>query len=366
MERYNLLTEGDPTPTLADVLASPERKDVTFAFSFHNAVVSDDSSRNVTVHLVLKFRYDESIIEDILGAEKPARAVEKRYGEAFRIFPFCIFNSVREEPISWTYQNTGGKVYERIELFVELTTVRYLRYFPFELSLLPLKVGTDGTAKTGLVNLRPELKPGTNIPNADFGVFAKATSELHIGNIETALDDTVFCRMFVRDLSGKTLGNLAGIYTRVYCVFFFQAPVSENMFKYIILSTLLLNLPIFVADADKESMVSTVLAIALSDIALIFTLPRQKNATFTAEVLIISHVLYELLLVFAMCYKKLIWNSEVGIVGVGMANLIATISTVAFVSFEYWQFRGLVTTIKNKFKHTEGQVGAFDEVDQEI
>ena len=33
-----------------------------------------------------------------------------------------------------------------------------MRYFPFVLKLLNLKVGSDGTGKTGTINLLPERK----------------------------------------------------------------------------------------------------------------------------------------------------------------------------------------------------------------
>ena len=94
----------------------------------------------IRLHLVLKFRYDEEIIEPVLYATKPARDYEKVYGSPVRIFPFCIFNSTEEVPISWTYQCRAGRVYERIEMYATVTMIRHDRFFPFELKLLALKV----------------------------------------------------------------------------------------------------------------------------------------------------------------------------------------------------------------------------------
>mmetsp|Transcript_1450 Transcript_1450/g.3679 ORF Transcript_1450/g.3679 Transcript_1450/m.3679 type:complete len:383 (+) Transcript_1450:121-1269(+) len=368
--------EDNQEGVIARVLASPERRDVIFGFSFHNASVDHDNA-TVAMHLVFKFRYDDSIIEDILGAEKPAKSLERRYGEAHRIFPYCIFNSVSEEPISWAYQNEGGRVYERIELFATLTMVKYLRYFPFQLLLLPLKVGTDGMAKTGLINLKPETRAGSDAPNVDFGIFTKATSALSIrGDTAKAMNDQVMCRMFVRDLSRKSMGNVAGTYTRVYTVFFFQAPFFEtlsNLLKYVIVSTVMLNLTSFVL-SSAEAILSAVLAISLADIALLFTLPKHTTA-ITAERVVICHVLYELMLaivLLASYYWRGWWHDEVKRLSgadygsVFYANVAATVLTVGFVLREWHCYRQLVQTIKQKFHPVHGQVGAFDEVDREI
>ena len=69
---------------------------VHHAFSLHNMTSSDNGMQ---LHLVLKFRYDVSCIA-LFGAEKPEKDVENRYGDPRRLFPYCIFNSVEETPIS--------------------------------------------------------------------------------------------------------------------------------------------------------------------------------------------------------------------------------------------------------------------------
>ena len=172
MESYTTLSPpaDDARERIEAVLHDKGRVNVEHAFSLHNMV---EVTSGVRLHLVLKFKYDESAIEAVFGATKPAKDVEKRYNEAFRLFPYCLFNSIDEVPLSWTYQNNGGRVYERVEVLVTLTDVRYMRHYPFELRLLNIKVGSDGTAKTGLVNLLPEVKKGTTTPNVDFGVFTK-------------------------------------------------------------------------------------------------------------------------------------------------------------------------------------------------
>ena len=92
---------------------------------------------------------DEEIIEKVFGAQKPEHRIVKEYGSPHRIFPYCIYNSIDEAHISWTYTNTEGRVYERAELFTTVVSVSYQRYYPWELTLLSIKVGSDGTAGTG-------------------------------------------------------------------------------------------------------------------------------------------------------------------------------------------------------------------------
>jgi len=180
--------DDDATRAAIDeLLSDPARRNVVHSYSLHAAT---EVEGGLKLHLVLKFRYDEALIEEYFGATKPSKAVEKRYGDAHRLFPYCIFNSIEETNISWTYQNKDGKVYERIELFVTVTSVTYSRYHPHILKLLCLKVGSDGTAKTGAINLRPELDEAGR-PNVDFGVFKKETSEYRIADNGVETGDVV-------------------------------------------------------------------------------------------------------------------------------------------------------------------------------
>lgn len=172
-----LINPGRERDKIDAVLHDANRVNVEHAYSLHNMV---EVEGGVRLHIVLKFKYDVENIETVFGASKPLADVQKLYGVAHRLFPYCIFNSIDEVPLSWTYQNNAGRVYERIEMLVTLTDVKYMRHYPFELRLLNIKVGSDGTAKTGRVNLLPEVKKGTTEPNVDFGVFTKATSALQI------------------------------------------------------------------------------------------------------------------------------------------------------------------------------------------
>ena len=58
-----------------------------------------------------------------------------------------------------------------------------------------LWVGSDGTAKTGAINLRPELDRAGR-PNVDFGVFKKETSDYRIAENGVETGDVVryLCR----------------------------------------------------------------------------------------------------------------------------------------------------------------------------
>ena len=269
------------------------------------------------------------------------------------------------------YQNKGGQVYERIELFTTVTSVQYMRYYPFVLKLLNLKLGSDGTAKTGVINLLPELKPGTTEPNVDFGVFTKETSAYRIApnGIETG---DVICRMVVRDLTGDSLGNLSGIYTRIYTVFFFEAPWVENFVNYCVFSTLMLHLTIFLPRLDLASLIGTVLAVALTEVALLFVMPVTDEFT-TAE----SVVLFQALYVIAMAFVVGLTCDDAE--GAGdtarcavqqshmlVANVLITFVTVLWLMREYRAYLRLVSKIKGKFKSVHAFVGMFKDIDGQI
>ena len=349
---------------LEAVLKDPTRINVEHAFSLHNMV---EVEGGVRLHIVLKFKYDAEHIEPVFGATKPEQDVQKLYGEAHRLFPYCIFNSIDEVPLSWTYQNNAGRVYERIEMLVTLTDVKYMRHYPFELRLLSIKVGSDGTAKTGRVNLLPEVKKGTQEPNVDFGVFKKKTSALQISADAVEKGD-VICRMVMRDLQGDSLGNLNGLYTRVYTVFFFETPYWENLFKYIILSTLLLHTAMFLPGEPPSTIVSTVLSIVLTEVALLFVMPETGDFT-TAESVVVFHSMYMLILGYTIAAATMLSGSSeapvtpMTIVGV---NVGITAVTLVYVMQQYAQFKKLVKTIKAKFQSSHPLVGTYGQIDEQI
>lgn len=379
------------------LLSDPMRKNVEHAFSLHNMVPAPGGIR---LHMVLKFKYDEELIESCFGAKKPDLDVVKMYNSAHRLFPYCIFNSVEESPISWTYQNNGGRVYERIELIATVTSVQYMRYFPFVLKLLNLKVGSDGTGKTGTINLLPERKKGTDVPNVDFGVFTKETSAYRIARDGVETGD-VICRMVVRDLSGDSLGNLAGIYTRVYTVFFFEAPWLETFCTYIVFSTLMVHLTIFLPRLALGDLIGTALAIALTAVALLFVMPPSNEFT-TAEIVVLLQALYVLASAAAIgllqppscadvtpeCTFRSAapstlraghgastpyeittpCNGECVIMQwhVFACNALVTALTAAFVLREHGMYLGLVRKIKGKFRSVHAYVGMFKDIDGQI
>ena len=362
---------GEDTPSRADagevsveverLLHNPARHEVRFAFSLHNATKTDEGFR---FHCVLKFRYDVKLIGTCFGDERPEKNIEKRYGEPHRIFPYCIFNSLEEDPVSWTFQCDEGRVYERCELFCTLSDVTFHRYFPFSLRLVSLKVGTDGTAKTGLINLVPEMQPGTTVPNVDYGIFRKQTSEHRI-----AKPDDAVMRMVVRDLSSVTEGNIAGIYTRCYATFFFEQKFSENLFKYIFISMLLLHTTYFLPLLEINDMVGTVITLVLTEVAFFFVLPETQEYT-TTELVIIAHTLYMLGELFVLGFAQASGDAkliEIIARGTGPANAVATIATFLFVTVEYRSYRAMLRNIKSKFEPVAlGFVAYYDQVDQLI
>lgn len=362
MAGSNLIQEeGIELSRIESVLGDESRVNVEHSYSFHNMV---EVGEGIRLHAVLKFKYSAEHIESVFGAKKPQEDTVKEYGTANRLFPYCIFNSIDEVPLSWTYQNKDGRVYERIEVLVTVTDVKYMKYFPYELRLLSLKVGTDGTAKTGLVNLRPELQQGTWLPNVDFGVFTKTTSALRIGPRAVENGD-VICRMVMRDLRTETLGNLQGLYTRVYTVFFFTTPPTENLCKFVLLCMVMTNLSSFLPLLEMGDMLAIVLTIVLTQIALLFVMPHNQDFTL-AETVISAHAIYVLLL--GIFIAVLLWLEEEMIMTsyVVVVNVAITVMTVAYVARQRWKFLQLVQTIKRKFQGPHPLVGSFTEIDAQI
>ena len=76
--------------------------------------------------------------------------------------------------------------------------------------------------KCGQINLIPMPKSDEDAtPNIDFGIFCKETSTYQLaqdrrdGSISVnERNSDVFCKMFIRDLTGNAMGGQLGIYTR--------------------------------------------------------------------------------------------------------------------------------------------------------
>jgi len=332
----------------------------------HN-ISSNDNSNELRFHLVLKFYYSkEHMIYFMNKDDIPDDSVEllKEYGSEHRFFPYTIFNSVEETPINWSYLNKdkAGKIYERIELFVTLTNVTFERYSPFVLKLLNIRVGTDGTYKTNLINMIPKKK--NNIPQIDWGVFLKKTSlftlpELDDGEISVnEAESNVFCKMVVRDLSQDTKGNLRGVYTRIYTCLFFESSWSENLFKYVILSAILLSLLVFTPLLDLADLLAINLALILTEVALLFVLKHTEKFT-TTEIVIVSHILSMVFITILTALNILQDTSS-------MLYVIITINvvTILFVIYEYIKYKKLIHKLKTTFFSNGSEIGDFTEIDK--
>lgn len=353
------------------LLHNPERKTVTFAFSLHNAkCVSDGEFR---LHYVIKFHYEESIIP-LFGKQKPSddeltilhakdgtkEEYLKIYGEPRRLFPYCIFNSLEEETLSWTFQCKNGMVDERTELFCTLSSVSYKRYHPFVLDLLCIKVGSDGTAQTGLLNLVP-MTDSDGTAKVDYGVFMKSTSDykIKVDKEGNPTEDSVICKMVARDLTEKTLGNASGIYTRVYTTMFFDDTSIESFCKFILLSLVLMNTTVFLPEMGIEDNFGALMTIVLTEVALLFVLPESSEFT-TAESVIVGHSIYMIAILFG------IHAEDPSLETILISNAVVSVLTLIFVIIEYRNFMGLIARIKNKFKEGTNLVGSYMEIDKEI
>ena len=241
----------------------------------------------------------------------------------------------------------------------------------------PPQVGSDGTAETGRVNLLPEFKKGVkgSVPNVYIGVFTKRMSPLHVN--EGALDrNDVVCRTVFRDLQKDTLGNVAGNYTRVYTVFFFESYAFENIFKFVVVSTLLLQVSLFYPAFEIDAIVSSLLAVVLTEVALLFTMP-QEGVFSTAEAILVGHIIYEVSLTFSVAvpqtYNEHFLNQtrdaperQAEMATIAWYNVVATLLTGLFLLVEYLRFKTLVRGIKRCFLTEHEFVGSYEAIDKQI
>jgi len=351
-----------------DILSDPRRINVQFCMSLHD-ISREAGSDKLQFHLVLKFYYKKEHMVYFMNPDDiPSDDIEviKEYGSPTRYFPFMIFNSVEESPVNWSYFNKqkAGNIYERIELFATLTNVSFERYSPFVLRLLNIKVGTDGTFKAGQINLIP--KPGSTDnapPQIDFGVFSKATSLYTLpvsdeGGISVnQADSSAFSKMFIRDLTVNPKGNLCGIYTRVYTCLFFESSYMENLFKYIVLSTVLSSLFLFTTNLELHDLLGVDVALILTEVALLFVLRETAEFTTSERVLVshtISMITMTILTASGVLHNRLLIAVTIGIIVAG---------TLLFVLYEYHQFYRLVSKLKAMFYANGEKVGSFVEID---
>eukprot|EP01084_Bolivina_argentea_P021454 39866_1 len=345
------------------ILNDPNRINVDFCMSVHNISSSNDSNE-LKFHLVLKFYYFKKDMNYFMDKDEiPNDDVEllKDYGSMKRFFPFMIFNAIEESPINWSYlnkqqNNTENRIYERIELYVTLTNVIFERYAPFTLKLLNIKIGTDGTFKAGLINLIPKEKNGQ--PQIDWGVFQKDTSSFVLNDNNNHIsinekDSNVFCKMFVRDLRVNSKGNLSGIYTRIYTCLFFELNWFEDLFKYVLVSTILMYLLVFTADLEVGDLLATNLTLILTEVALLFVLPPTDDFTTTERVLT-AHILIMVIITILTASNAL--TEELMILYIVLA---VTISTFMFVFYEYKKYHNLVEKVKKKFYSNGSQIGDY-------
>lgn len=332
-------TQGDPS-------------EVEYGFSIH-AVAKVDGG--VRLHLVLKFHYRESLISKF-GAVKPGVPTEKSYQSSQRLFPYCIFNAIDEIPISWTYQNTDGMVRERIELYTTVTLIRFMRYFPFVLNLLTLKLGTDGTADTKHINLKPKRRE-----DFDITVFTRDTAEFKLR--DAIQSDDFMVLPLARDLTVDPRGNFSGHYMRVYSVFFFHADWKEDLFKFIVLSTFLSSFSIWVPRMEIGDGAATSLAIILAQVALIWVMP--PTAEFTTSELIIACQIYFTMFLYIVVRHRQFSGDEEGFIE-DLTPLIVATALLAVVTTTWTltadrSYKRLLNSIKAAMNSKD-----FDRIDAKI
>mmetsp|Transcript_52842 Transcript_52842/g.171957 ORF Transcript_52842/g.171957 Transcript_52842/m.171957 type:complete len:217 (-) Transcript_52842:122-772(-) len=215
----------------------------------------------------------------------------------------------------------------------------------------------------------------------DFSIFCKATSHLTLHSVKsiengapsgTEMHDAVAMHTYVREQKGvltdaEQKGVPTDIDTRVYAIFLFDSDARNNLFRFTIFSSLMLNLTSFLASqAGLHDMLGVALAIILSTVALLFSLPAD---TTTTSIILTAHLIYEVTLTMLLGTLKLIEGDSHRHVGVTLTfNLSVTLCTVLFSYYEAKQYWRLIRNIKTKMNTVSKPdgIGSFEEIDNEI
>jgi len=125
---------------------------------------------------------------------------------------------------------------------------------------------------------------------------------------------------------------------------------------------------------EVGDMVSLALTLALTKVATLFTMPDCTEC-LTSERILIGHALYELVLSCLLGYAKVdpvghvrdeYAGSTLMLAHVFILNILATVTTVAIVARDYWQYQRLKVAVKDKLRPLHANVASYERVDTDI
>lgn len=341
------------------------RYDVDFATSFHTWAAVEEG---VKMHMVLKFYYSLDLLP-FIGIDKSeidaahdgesGTVIRRGRGGCGAWFPYCFFNALSEEHISWSIQKSkdGRSLYERIEMYATVAMSCFADNFPFVLRILPIKIGVDGLAETHRINLKPKMSSNGQ-PDWNIQLFLRKTSEFQLMSTHDA-----YAMMLASADSDEIQSGR--FFTRGYQLFFFNCATGENLLKFIGISTCIFFLFSFYpayAMIDEETytvegLVGAASTAVLADVALLFVVPDEGGFT-VAEKVIVLHCLMIVVVTAVLCpgYFDQWWHLAV-------TDLCVLSLTTALVLRGYMQFYRTKHEIKKLIDTQEGHTD-FDEIDR--
>mmetsp|Transcript_4054 Transcript_4054/g.7460 ORF Transcript_4054/g.7460 Transcript_4054/m.7460 type:complete len:364 (+) Transcript_4054:161-1252(+) len=110
----------------------------------------------VTFNCVLDFTYrKEDLVNNFAlpGGLEPQEGFYLEHGKTHGFFPYRICNMIQQTGICWTCRCDGVYVNEHIETVLTIAHTKYMRFFPFAIELLNLKIGIIQSLNVGPVKL---------------------------------------------------------------------------------------------------------------------------------------------------------------------------------------------------------------------
>eukprot|EP00470_Lotharella_oceanica_P012690 CAMPEP_0170181568 /NCGR_PEP_ID=MMETSP0040_2-20121228/25455_1 /TAXON_ID=641309 /ORGANISM="Lotharella oceanica, Strain CCMP622" /LENGTH=334 /DNA_ID=CAMNT_0010426675 /DNA_START=625 /DNA_END=1625 /DNA_ORIENTATION=- len=182
------------------------------------------------------------------------RKCERAFRREKPLFPYNIFSKTDEDFIKSVVKvrkhKDGIYVEERIHTIITTPYIEYLRYYPFTLKMMQLTIGMDGSIRDNHVYVlifddkNPvDIKVLKENISYDIPRVPKETNLRYgLTPIENGYDK---------------FNNGISVFIR------FEAPVMENLFKFIGISTFLLHFTVFLPDLEFQGAIETTLVIVL-------------------------------------------------------------------------------------------------------
>jgi hypothetical protein len=282
------------------------------------------------LNLVTKFRFNDSVLKLLpVPEDAPMQALSKaamgqsepyemkRYGVYCRKYiPWAFTRAIDETSVVWSLTVVARKsdvdlnCYERSEVYVTLTLTDFMRYYPFVLKVMAIRIVLDGTGPhggCGRLNLLPRRSAIGAPADVDFDVFTAVTSSLQLADVKK---DAAVMTM----VRNQNVGGTKGAFTRIYAVCIFECSWYENVVKYAVVSSALMLFVPFSLNVENgiNDTYGVGITLILTQAALLFILPETDELT-TTERILVSQMLITIIMLLSLSFME---KNEDGVIPV--------------------------------------------------